>query len=117
MRNDNIFTYEFTEILYGVTSEFTIMRDHLQCEVCGACASRALTKPILIVNEQAFMEIAEHFFYLPVNSFKWRTFAELIKKYRIAFYFRYHQACIVGVDQHFQQFLDDEAAVLNVRLA
>src|SRR6187455_3603872 len=59
------------------------------------------------------MKLNKHFFYLTVNFCRRRWITELIKEDGISFNLRNFQPHVVGIDQYFKQFLNDEPAVIN----
>src|SRR3979490_65411 len=116
MSNNNIFSYQRVEVLYVIACEFPVMGNHFQCKIDCRRTGLALTKATIIIGNDIFVKLTKHFFYLFVQFFQFRSFTKFVKKNGIPFNFRYLKSNLVGINKYLQQFLDYEAAMINLYL-
>jgi hypothetical protein len=90
------------------------MGDDLQGKIDGRYAGMALAKTVVLIGHQMAVKSTEHFGYLLVQRLQIRRFSVFVKENGIPFNFRYFQPDLVGIDQDFQQFLDDMPAMVNL---
>jgi hypothetical protein len=59
---------------------------------------------------------AKHIVHLPIQLFQGRYITKAVKQYGVTFYLGDLEARLVGTDKQFEEFLDNETAVLDLCL-
>lgn len=115
MRDDDIFSDQLIEIADIVAGEFAVVGDYLEGELDSGFAGMALAEATVFVGGEMFVKFEEHFLDLFVDGGQVGGRAEFVEEDGVAFDLGDFEADLIGIDEGLQEFLDDQAAVVDFR--